>query len=285
MTRSTRLPFLLPILCAGWACSAGGQAGSGPGQQSNGGAGGAGESADAAPPSTMVLCPANNLTQPCTCSDGSPGRQICVERIGWQSCDCGLTGASGSGGTDALVGAVTPPDNTNAAITFEDYVMPAPGGGDCKAGRYVGTFSCDYTGGLSPTPFNVQGVVNFSLQTTANSEVLALQDGLLDGFGVVFFFAYLNGELDCGTGDFAGTATDGFYGVLKGCAGASTDIPGVNCVITDKSDPGYVPWTVTLTGSYMGTLDKPTNTITGTWSMVPDVGGSCDGSFTVTYTP
>ena len=84
-----------------------------------------------------------------------------------------------------------------------------------------------------------------------------------------------------------GTASEGFYNpILKGCSGMTNDMPGVNCVITDKSDPNYAPWNVNLEGSYSGTLDTATDTITGSWELMPiDIGGTCNGTFTVTYTP
>jgi hypothetical protein len=129
-------------------------------------------------------------------------------------------------------------------------------------------------------------VVSFALDRSANSEVLVIKDGVLDGWGIMFFFAYLDGNLDCGTGALTGDATEGFYNpLIKGCSGAAGDTPGVNCVITDKNDPAYAPWTVTLEGNYEGSLDPGTDTISGNWSLIPDLGGSCDGTFTVTYTP
>jgi len=232
------------------------------------------------------MCPASNLTRGCMCNDGGSGRQICIEQLGWQACDCGKGSKEGDAGIN--LGDTTPIANTNAAVNFDDFVMPevvAPG--DCKPGNYTGTFQCSYTGPLSSSPFEINGVVSFALSESSNAEVLVIENGLLDGWGFVFFFAYLNGDLNCATGDLAGTATEGFYSlVIKGCSGASTDVPGTNCAITDKNDPNYVPWTVNLEGTYSGVLDKATDTITGVWSMMPtDIGGSCDGAFTVTYTP
>ena len=89
-----------------------------------------------------------------------------------------------------------------------------------------------------------------------------------------------------GTGELVGTATEGFYNpFLKGCSGAAGETPGTSCLISDKNDPAYAPWPITLEGSYEGSLDPSTDTISGSWSLVPDLGGSCDGTFTVTYAP
>lgn len=233
-------------------------------------------------------CPASNLTQQCVCDNGLSGRQICIETTGWGACDCGQASQAEQAGSGGLhTPNVTPPANMDTAIVFTDYVMPKMlNPGDCMPGNYVGTFQCFYEGPLSPDPLEVIGVVSFALDRSANSEVLEIKDGLLDGWGIMFFFAYLNGELNCANGELSGSATEGFYNpILKGCSGADGDQPGTNCIISDKSDPGYMPWAVTLEGSYAGSLDPSTDTISGSWSLVPDLGGSCDGTFTVTLMP
>jgi hypothetical protein len=232
------------------------------------------------------LCPASNLTQACACDDGAMGRQICIEASGWGPCDCGQLAMSGAGDDGLRSAPADPPANMDVGVTFEDYVMPQSVG-DCQPGRYEGTFQCSYMAAAGAPPFEASGVVSFALEQSANSEVLEIRDGLLDGWGGAFFFAYLNGDLTCLTGEFSGTATEGFYNpLLKGCSGMDMDMPGVNCVITDPDDPDYMPWTPNLDGDYEGTLDTSTNTIDGTWSLRPlDIGGSCDGTFTVTLQP
>jgi hypothetical protein len=232
------------------------------------------------------LCPASNLTRACICDDGAAGRQICIEAQGWGPCDCGQLASMAPVDENLHSAPENPPANANVAVTFDDYVMPKSVA-DCKPGRYEGTFQCTYQGGAMPTPFEASGVVSFALERSSNSEVLEIRDGLLDGWGGAFFFAYLNGDLTCLTGAFSGTASDGFYNpLLKGCSGMMNDMPGQNCVITDPDDPGYVPWTINLSGTYQGMLDTATDTIDGTWSLMPlDIGGSCDGTFTVTLVP
>jgi len=236
-------------------------------------------------PAPLRLCPANNLTQSCTCDDGESGRQICIEASGWGGCDCGQETGMPMG--DLKTAAMTPPANLDTSIAFEDYVMPSTLDGDCNPGTYIGTFECSYTGELTPEPFVATGLVSFVLTRAANSEVLSVEDGLLDGWGIMWFFAYLSGELNCGTGEFAGTADEGFYNpFLTGCSGARGDMPGTTCIISDKSDPDYEPWMPNLEGSYTGSLDPSTDTISGDWSLVPlDIGGSCDGTFTVMLVP
>jgi hypothetical protein len=253
----------------------------------SGGAGG--ESGAMQPPDAIELpCPANNLTQACTCSDGRAGRQICTETIGWGGCDCGQGDSDATADAGLQTAAMTPPANLDTSITFDDYVMPQTFDPDeCQPGTYAGTFQCNYTSDVMMEPFMVEGIVSFVLSRGASSEVLTIEDGLLDGWGGLYFFAYLTGELSCGTGEIAGTVDEGFYNpIFKGGAGAMDDMPGINCVITDKEDPGYEPWTVNLEGQYTGALEPSTDTITGMWSLQPiDIGGTCDGTFSVTLAP
>ena len=181
-----------------------------------------------------------------------------------------------------------PPPNLDTSATFQDYVVPRMlEAGDCKPGTYLGTFDCLYTGDLAPDGFQALGIVSFVLSRSANSEVLVIEDGVIDGWGVMFFFAYLSGELSCATGEITGTIDDGFYNPLfKGCSGAMGDMPGVNCIITDRSDPDYVAWTPNLEGVYTGTLEPATETISGDWTFTPlDIGGACEGSFSVMRVP
>jgi len=252
----------------------------------SGGASGVGGEAGGGAPQALP-CPASNLTRACNCDNGTRGRQVCIETVGWQGCDCGGGPESGGQDGDLNLGDTTPAANTNVAIQFTDYVKPANlDSGDCRPGNYVGTFQCFYVGDLSPDPFEVNGVVSFTLDRSANSEVLVIKDGVLDGWGIMFFLASLHGNLDCGSAELTGDATEGFYNpFIKGCSGAAGATPGVNCVITDRNDPAYAPWTVSLEGNYQGSLDPTTDTISGNWSLIPDLGGSCDGTFTVTYAP
>ena len=237
-------------------------------------------------PITPRLCPANNLTQTCICDDGASGRQICIESRGWGPCDCGQLAAMEVVNEELRSAPSDPPANRNVGITFDDFVMPRSTDG-CEPGRYLGTFQCSYQQGMMGPTFEASGIVSFALERSSNSEVLEIRDGLLDGWGGAFFFGYLNGELTCLDGAFSGSVSDGFYNfLLKGCSGMDNDMPGVNCVITDPDDPDYVPWNVTLEGTYEGTLDTSAGTIDGSWSLQPlDIGGTCDGTFTVELTP
>jgi hypothetical protein len=174
----------------------------------------------------------------------------------------------------------------NVGVTFEDFVMPKSVE-DCMPGRYEGTFQCSYVATAGAPPFEASGVVSFALERSASSEVLEIRNGLLDGWGGAFFFAYLNGDLSCLTGELSGTASDGFYNpLLKGCSGMANDMPGVNCVVTDPDDPSYMPWTPNLDGTYEGALDTASDTIDGSWILRPlDIGGECEGTFSVTLQP
>jgi len=247
------------------------------------GAPAASDSQDSQP---VRLCPADNLTQACSCDDGAPGRQICIEAQGWGPCDCGQLATGASSGSDLRSGAGDPAANMNVGVNFVDYVMPKSVQ-DCQPGRYAGTFQCSYVAAAGAPPFEAAGIVSFALERSTNAEVLEIRDGLLDGWGGAFFFGYLNGDLSCLTGEFSGTVSDGFYNpLLKGCSGMANDMPGANCVITDPNDPGYMPWTINLEGEYAGVLDTSVDTIDGTWALMPlDIGGTCDGTFTVTLQP
>jgi hypothetical protein len=89
----------------------------------------------------------------------------------------------------------------------------------CKSGKYLGTFQCEYAGpgpdGGAPTGFVVTGPVEFTLSQSQNGEFLEVKGGTLNGAALlaIFFTASLSGELDCQTGVFDGSVTDGTYGL------------------------------------------------------------------------
>lgn len=145
------------------------------------------------------------------------------------------------------------------SVAFE-WPETVPNQGECKAGVYVGQFNCQYADPTNPAqpPIDVAGPVNFTLQESANGEFLEIADGHLDGSAFILlpFTADLTGNLDCSTNAFSAQAVNGFS-----------------------------PAT-TFTGTLDGTLDRSTQTLSGTWSMLPDtVSGSCDGPWSAVRQP
>ena len=155
-------------------------------------------------------CPANNLTQSCSCQDNGKtvaGRQICNTSVGWSACDCAATTASGSNGA-----SVSGPGSNKSTATFSwEETVPSTtlpgGGGSCKGGHYSGAFSGFYnsprmgTGDVSFSPVGIPvlGNVEFDLHQLGNGEYFEIRDGAMEGTALAIFpfKGDLQGTIDC----------------------------------------------------------------------------------------
>jgi hypothetical protein len=106
----------------------------------------------------------------------------------------------------------------------------------CQAGRYVGTFSCNFVPSLAdggalpgqpPAPFLVTGPVELVFTQSQNGEFLEVSGGTLTGAALIAitFTAKMSGKLDCQTNHFDGMATDGQYGIQPFPPGGSFSGP------------------------------------------------------------
>src|SRR5688572_27062607 len=91
----------------------------------------------------------------------------------------GSAGAGGTG-TGGAIGADAGPD---ARFDWPD---TPPGAGECKAGRYVGTFECTYKDPAGTYMMPVTGPMSMTLTKSEQGEFLEVSDGVIDGSALIF---------------------------------------------------------------------------------------------------
>jgi hypothetical protein len=188
--------------------------------------------------------------------------------------------SGGAGGGAGGVTIVAPPiSEYDARVTFDWPESVGDGGATkCRAGHYVGTFTCNFTpsqadGGALPgmpaTPFPVTGPVELVLTESQNGEFLEVSGGTMSGsaFIAITFTAKISGKLDCQTNQFDGIVTNGSYCIQPFPPGGSFEGP--------------------TKATYSSTGPALTN---GTWlfSVKTPQGasyGTCEGTWTATYAP
>lgn len=211
-----------------------------------------------------------NLTEACTCDDGSPGRHVC-EAEQWLACECvapvevALAGTGGSADDEAFADALAGNDRTD--IMF-DWPRTEPDGLSCEAGHYEGSFAGLYYSRLNwPVPFPVTGVdlpgfpgLQFDMQPAEPGENTLKVDGKFDGLadGLFPFRGDFVGELDCKTGKFEGMMLNAEYSI------------GPDELLVLKN-----PIRFQFEGPVSATYDKVTHTfVNGLWDAVePQFGG------------
>jgi hypothetical protein len=161
---------------------------------------------------------------------------------------------------------LTPPDPN---VTFE-WTASLPGSGDCRPGRYTGTFSCEYFfAATDPAPLAiVTGPVAITLEESQDGEFLEISDGKLEGVAqLIFGFrAELQGKLECATRRLDATAVNGAYGF---------------------GDPAVLPLG-TFQGALGGVLDAATAALAGDWDLSVTGGGAggfCKGPWQANWAP
>jgi hypothetical protein len=173
--------------------------------------------------------------------------------------DDAVTGTVSDGGVDLMLG------DTGAS-------SGGMGTGTCKNGTYSGTFQCtfmfDPDGGAASLASDAGGLmitgnISFNLaQATGNGEsFMDTASGSFMGTAVTFFAisADVGGTLNCNTGVFSGSLTNGMYS-------------------------GFI----FLNGSFSGPLGSQYNGTTfsfvnGTWLLSVPGEGSCPGTWTANY--
>jgi hypothetical protein len=189
------------------------------GSNANGGASGGTDSPLPESGGFSQSCKLVNETRACLCGT-LPGRQTCVGRE-WTACECFDTDAvavdqggqiSGDGGSGE---EYENEGNKRGDISF-DWVRTVPLEGECKPGRYEGSFECTTNGPLGDImpEILVTGPVVMTLEKSLNGEFLEIVDGSLEGLAQEFavpFTSELEGQLDCTTNKFEAFAVDGTY--------------------------------------------------------------------------
>lgn len=165
-------------------------------------------------------CAPANLTQPCNCADGAPGRQVCSAGT-WTACSCRARGAAAGGG--ASPGAALGPEANRSSTRF-DWQRTQPSLGSCEAGHYEGTFTGIYGPSIIVVsdlkvipvfPIDLPGSpgLQFDLARTGQGEVFTVQNGKMNGnaLGAFPFTADISGSLDCERMTFDAKLINGSY--------------------------------------------------------------------------
>ena len=173
-------------------------------------------------------------------------------------------GSENAGSTAVPPPAIPPTRDEDGGVEIDPGLDPTakfpwtqslPGAGTCKPGRYTGGFECTMPGTITGWPISIGGKVAFTLQGSAEAQMLVIEQGSLGGS---FFDAPdMYGGLDCRSDDFAADAS-----------GMAVDF---------------------ATGSFAarmeGAFDDQSLRIEGKFRMVNDLGEHCDGSFRVGIAP
>jgi len=146
-----------------------------------------------------------------------------------------------------------------------DWKRTVPLDGECKPGRYEGSYECSSYGPMGPglmPEILVVGEVAITLEKSSKGEFLEIVDGSLDGiakdFGVPFT-SKLDGHLDCATNQFEAFAVEGNYNMF-GLIGA-------------------------FHGDLLGDYNRLTSHLVGEWSLADDVNGAltCIGPWSANF--
>jgi hypothetical protein len=186
----------------------------------------------------------------------------------------GDDGASGGGSSSSSSGGSG--GGSSSGLNLNDAGNAGGmGNGTCKDGMYAGTYECSFNfsadggpvdteGGFNDAGFVVTGPLSFSLtQNTGSGEsFIDTASGNFGGTCCLNLFTIsstLNGSLNCNTGTFTGTLTDGGYtglgmmGTFSGPLGSQYN--GTNAAFVD-----------------------------GTWSLDVPGAGTCVGDWNAAYT-
>jgi hypothetical protein len=190
----------------------------------------------------------------------------------------GSTGDDGGaeGGDDGSPGSSGGSGSSSGGISLGDGGTSGGGGmgtGTCKDGTYSGTFQCTFVfgdggtsgGGADSGTLAVTGTISFHLMQNAASgeSFMSTASGMFSGDCCNKLFtigATVGGTLNCNSGTFNGSLTDGGYS-------------------------GFI----FLTGSFSGPLTADYNGMTfsfvnGVWNLTVPGQGTCPGTWTASYT-
>jgi hypothetical protein len=211
---------------------------------------------------------------------------------------CGTTASSGTGfpGNDGTASTVTAPgddgsdaqatatfatgDDGGAGLLFAGDASGPVGGSNCQPGTYTGTFKTHVTndaGGLlglfaSLFSFDWDGTISITLQGTATTQqngefsytTLTIAPGATmsgsDQYGG-HFGATLSGQLDCTTGRFTGTISNGTYSYQYDAGSLS-----MSGDFSATYDGSTNPPSLSNGQLDVGSPQLPTTAAVGTWS-------------------
>jgi hypothetical protein len=142
-----------------------------------------------------------------------------------------------------------------------------PGQGTCKAGRYVGKFTCTIADDVSDPEPTLAGSIVFTLAGSPEEAMLSIIAGEIWGS---FFASGIAGTLDCSKQTF--TAMTPSSRTQPGDGGAGQG------AVAAPLFPGFA---ATLDGHF----DSQALVIAGSFTMVNDAGQTCSGDFRVSATP
>jgi hypothetical protein len=151
-------------------------------------------------------------------------------------------------------------------VKFE-WTETLPGRGTCRAGTYVGSFSC-VTNTFPPLP--IDGKLAFTLEGSSEEQLLRITEGRISDLGDVLFSAELDGELRCLEHSFSAVTVNGM---------------AVDWAAPQVIGQPFVPTFRSFDTTIEGNFDDQALVISGDWLMVNDTGDLCDGQFSTTAAP
>ncbi len=185
-------------------------------------------------------------------------------------------GGAADGGDDGSGGGSSSGGGTSSGLSLGDGSGSSGAGlgtGTCKDGTYSGTFQCSFQfnsdGGAAGAAADagglmITGTISFQLmqQTGTGETFMDTASGSFSGTAATFFAisATVGGTLNCNTGVFTGTLSNGMYSGFLFLNGTF-------------SGP--------LTSDYNGTTFSFVN---GMWNLTVPGQGSCPGTWTANYT-
>jgi hypothetical protein len=113
--------------------------------------------------------------------------------------------------------AMAADDNRPTGVIFDWPETDPSTSVSCKAGHYVGQYSCRLyiiqTSG--PGAFDISGSVDMQLEQTADGELLKIENGTFssDTLAAIPVHADIVGQLDCATSKFDGMLENGTFSV------------------------------------------------------------------------
>jgi hypothetical protein len=170
--------------------------------------------------------------------------------------------AAGSGSTSPT--AAEPP----TGVIFDWPETDPNATRNCKAGRYVGEYSCRLfiVVAQGDGAFDVSGTIDMRLEQTLDGELLRISDGrfMSATLAAIPVAADIVGELDCSASRFQGRLENGTFSVALGLP-----IPFTEGTFAGPLGASYEPSTGTLSGTWdmMGQLAGfPGTCMNGSWS-------------------
>lgn len=200
-----------------------------------------------------------------TASGGSAGAVSYATGGSTTSGSTGGSTTSGSTGGTTAQGSGGAPGRDPSLFRWPE--ASADGGAAllCKAGHYVGTYNCNVSGpGIEAGTYPLSGPVDLRLAQAQSGEFLSVSGGTLtSAAGFLGMSATVTGTLNCQTGAFSGTLTNGTLtflilpaGTFAGDLSASfvssgPKLDGSWTLVGQGTTAGYScagPWTATWQG-------------------------------------